>query len=96
MPWYRLPGGGSAHLNMGRNRKIWPKHCQAPWEKDAKQWCCCIAEFQCDWKMPGGATCSKHLCKAHASVVAYGKHLCPDHRVAYNEWLAKKRDKADH
>lgn len=93
MPWYRLPDGTSAHLNFGGNKKKWPQHCQAKWQ-DTTEWCACPAEFQCDWKMAGGGTCSKHLCKPHAMTVADGKHLCPDHQAAYNEWLAKRGNKS--
>jgi hypothetical protein len=90
MPWYRMPDGTGAHLKMSGPRAKWPKHCQAPWDATPNNWCACMAELQCAWKLPRGATCSKWLCKAHALEVAPGKHLCPDHQKAYAEWMAKR------
>ena len=91
MPMYRLPDGTHAHMKLAGPPAKWPKPCQAKW-RDTTEWCACMAEFQCDWKLRGGGTCDKHLCKPCALSVGNNKHLCPDHRVAYAAWLQKKAE----
>ena len=33
----------------------------------------------CDWKLPGGGTCSQPLCDEHSHAPALEKDLCPRH-----------------
>lgn len=89
MPRYRMPDGGWAWIKIGGHRDKWPRHCQAKW-RDTPEWCCAMAAFQCDWKLPGGRRCDRHLCKEHALKVAPDKHLCPEHQQAYQQWLAQR------
>lgn len=44
----------------------------------------------CDWKVGRGKTCDKPICHHHAQHVADDKDLCPEHQIAYAEWLAKR------
>lgn len=79
MPWYRLPDGGTVHINFGRasNRKAPPPCCKCGW----------ISSLLCDWKVDG-RDCDRPLCPTHAFEVGPGKHLCPAHVEAYRAWLA--------
>jgi hypothetical protein len=54
--------------------------------------CGAPATLLCDWKV-GKGTCDKPICAAHAEEVAPDKHLCPEHQVAYREWLARREEK---
>lgn len=54
--------------------------------------CACgkAAPFQCDWKLGGRKTCDRYICARHAQEVGPDKHLCPEHQVAYRQWLAQR------
>jgi len=75
MAWYRVPGVGNVHINMGsgKNARRAPKHCR---ERIGGATCGCIAVYECDW--PG---CDKPLCPEHACEVGENRHLCPEHRA---------------
>jgi hypothetical protein len=42
----------------------------------------------CDWKIPSrdSGTCDKPMCARHAKQVGRGKHLCPEHQLAWDAW----------
>ncbi len=44
----------------------------------------------CDWKMPGGGTCDKPLCRNCSYPPARNKDLCGEHVPLFREWLAKR------
>jgi hypothetical protein len=93
MPMYWNPDGSHLHLKLAGPPATWPKHCQAKraqGEPHAGEWCGCMAEFQCDWKLPNGKRCDRHLCKPHALMVAQDKHLCPEHQQAYIAWANER------
>lgn len=92
MPIYRVPDGKMAHFKLAGPPAKWPKPCQAKWQ-NTTEWCACMADFQCDWKIDSYHTCDKHICKAHALPVGNEKHLCPEHQIAYNAWLTGKQKK---
>ena len=52
-------------------------------------------EFACDWKVKGkrSGTCDRAMCAAHSREVAPGKHLCPEHQRAFEDW--KRRHGVD-
>ena len=93
MPWYRVHGVGMTHMKSLGSASKWPKPCQAPHSEGAPgEWCQAMAEFQCDWKMPGGGRCDKWLCKPHALAVGANKHLCAAHQTAYVRWADGVRE----
>lgn len=62
-----------------------------------RRYCACncrrVMQFECDWKVPGKGvspekpgTCDRPLCAQHATEVAPGKHLCPEHQRAWDAW----------
>lgn len=53
--------------------------------------CGVAATLLCDWKMAAGKTCDRPICMGCAQQVADDKHLCPEHRAAYREWLTARR-----
>jgi hypothetical protein len=91
MPWYRV-NGMMMHLNFGRDKKRIPVPCQAKHAASSNEWCAAISEYQCDWKLGDGRRCDKWICKEHALNVAQDKHLCPNHQIAYAEWLKRKHE----
>lgn len=57
--------------------------------------CAGAGRFQCDWKV--GKTksgkvrrCDRYLCAGHATEVAPDKHLCPEHKRAYDQWRQQR------
>ena len=54
------------------------------------KFCFCgrAAEALCDWKVRDrkSGTCDAPLCGQHAKKVGSGKHLCPTHDRAYEDW----------
>jgi hypothetical protein len=56
----------------------------------ASRYCQCgrAGKLLCDWKAPHrrSGTCDRPLCTLHATEVAPGKHLCPEHRTAFEAW----------
>lgn len=92
MPWYRMPDGGTVHINFGRKGNLTaPKPCRG--KRPDGTICGQISGYQCDWKMGEGKTCDQWICSDHAREVGDNKHLCPDHQEAYDEWLAAKNQK---
>lgn len=79
------------HVKVGNTVAI---VCSRGQRRHKCQWCALAATLQCDWKVAAGKTCDKHLCAAHGSQVAPDKHLCPEHQVAYRNWMARKTDAA--
>lgn len=77
----RLDNGAVAIICGGRKTK----YCK----------CGKPSEFQCDWKIGGGRTCSRHLCGDHAQEVAPNKHLCPDHQGDYAVWKSDRKETVD-
>lgn len=79
-----LPGGGFAIVCGHRGRRHSCASCGAD------------AGYQCDWKLGGGPaagqgrTCDAWICGEHAREVAPGKHLCPTHQAAYQQWLERR------
>lgn len=51
-------------------------------------YCCRQAQYLCDWKVTGNksGTCDKPLCANHAHEVGRNKHLCAEHRNAFECW----------
>lgn len=47
-----------------------------------------LATALCDWKVStrNTGTCDRPICQTHGKQVAAGKHLCPEHQVAYQGW----------
>lgn len=83
MPWIKTPYG-VMHVRMTvRRRKC--KACKLRW-----------AEYECDWKVKGkkSGTCDMPLCQLCAFSPAIAKHLCPAHKIAYDNWLKRQREKA--
>lgn len=74
----KLPGGGVAIVCGARPSRKRCTSCGRP------------SGFQCDWKLPGGKTCDRHLCGQCAQEVAPEKHLCPEHQAAYRHWLPRR------
>jgi len=58
--------------------------------RENKQFCACgrRAVALCDWKVRGrkSGTCDAPMCVSHSREVARGKHLCPTHSAAYEQW----------
>ena len=54
------------------------------------QFCFCgrEARYLCDWKVPSreSGTCDKPLCANHTHEVERNKHLCAEHRTAFECW----------
>lgn len=48
------------------------------------------AGLLCDWKLGGGKTCDKPICRACAMEVEPEKHLCREHQAAYREWSSRR------
>lgn len=100
MPRYRLPEGEAGpndfvHLNFGsRGNRDAPPPCNE--RRTDGTVCFCITQYQCDWKLtpPGQVThvrtCDRYLCAGHAFQVAPNKHLCPEHKKAYEAWLERR------
>lgn len=85
MPYYRIPGVGIAHLNLGgKLRRNPPAPCCAriphPSNEGGKPEvrCRAISTLLCDWPVDGG-TCDAPLCAEHGVEVARETHLCPLH-----------------
>jgi hypothetical protein len=68
-----LRGGGHAIVCGGRRK---PKLCE----------CGRVGTLLCDWKMGGGKTCARPMCSTHASEVGPDKHLCAEHKKAFDAW----------
>lgn len=75
----KLPGGGAA-IVCSRSRRR-PYRCG---------FCTLAGGFRCDWKVSKSKTCDAYICPEHAKEVAPGKHLCPEHQHAYDEWKAAR------
>ena len=90
MPWYRIKGH-IVYLKFGSSsmERIDAPPCQE--RHESGQICAGLTEYQCDWKVGDGHTCDKFICPAHALEVASGKHLCPEHQIAYSAWLERRR-----
>lgn len=60
-----------------------------------QRYCACgkPAPLLCDWKVKGkrSGTCDRPICAYHAREVETDKHLCPEHQVKHDEWLASRR-----
>lgn len=69
---------GVSAIVCGRGRRRKRCGCGAP------------ADLLCDWKIGGGKTCDRAICKTHAQEVATDKHLCREHQEAYRLWLATR------
>jgi hypothetical protein len=72
--WINLPGGGVAHLNMGRSK---PKRCK--FCKTGR------ADRLCDFPIAVGdvghkRTCDAPMCLNCSTRVAHEVDYCPDHR----------------
>jgi hypothetical protein len=54
------------------------------------KYCACgrAADLLCDWKVAARktGTCDLPICPKHALQVGPDKHLCPQHKKAYEEW----------
>jgi hypothetical protein len=56
-----------------------------------------VGSFLCDWKVTGRLrrrTCDRAICAEHALEVAPGKHLCPEHQRAYEDWKRRHGEDA--
>lgn len=80
MPWYRIPGGGVCHINMGRRKGSAPAPCRA---------CGWVSTRLCDWKLPSGRDCNASICQGCSFSPAPGKDLCPVHVAYYRRWLVE-------
>lgn len=96
MPYYRIPGVGMVHLNLGgKLRKNPPAPCAARIPNGSPivgstMRCCAISSFLCDWVLVDGKTCDAPLCEEHARAVGPDRHLCPTHMALQREsapWL---------
>lgn len=69
-----LPGGGVAIVCGSRTRK----RCQ----------CGRRATLECDWKVPSrrSGTCDAPICEGCTTSPAPDKDLCPEHKVAFEQW----------
>lgn len=97
MPWYRMPGGQSVHINFGgKGNRTAPPACRE--RRPDGTACGWMTACQCDWKLSdvvysetkAPATCDRHLCEAHAFEIGPDKHLCPEHLEAYRLWLREQ------
>ena len=61
--------------------------CGLPRQKRCK--CGAPATKLCDWKMRAGGTCDAPICEACAIKPNPRKDICPDHRAAYDAWVAR-------
>lgn len=86
MPWYRIPGGGVCHINMGR--KGGPAPCRV---------CGWVSTRLCDWRLGDifgrerheSLSCDAPLCAGCGWSPAPDKDLCPAHVAAYRRWLVE-------
>lgn len=74
-----LPNGTRAIVCGGKRRRR--QRCSS---------CGLQCDFLCDWKVGQGKTCDAPICGIHAVEVAPNKHLCPEHKKAYQVWLKQR------
>ncbi len=67
--WINLPGGGVAHINMGRSR---PKHCKFCTHGKGT--------LLCDFPVGAGKTCDAPMCTRCATKIAFDIDYCPNHK----------------
>jgi hypothetical protein len=83
MPYYRLPNGMMAHINMGRrkNDKAPPPCPFFVTVNGQRQRCMQVATLLCDFPTGIGQTCSAAMCDAHALALGEEYDLCPTHNA---------------
>lgn len=64
-----------------------------------KQFCACgrAGELLCDWKVKGkkSGTCDAPICLKCALEVGADKHLCREHRKAFESWRHRHSESND-
>lgn len=85
MPFYRLKNG-IVHM---RGTKL-PPPCAAVIEIDGKKARCAVwSAYLCDGPGRDGRTCDMPLCEDHATPIGKNVHLCPEHFLAREVYLAQ-------